>query len=81
MATTDNRIIKRDGPTQPCGQNCPDRKAGCAAECEAWKAYVEQRNAYYAARLKKGEQMASTGANKQATARHAYRKKNNPGYF
>lgn len=26
----------------PC-QNCPNRKVGCRADCEAWKAYEEQK--------------------------------------
>ena len=38
---------------QPCERDCPDRKAGCGATCEKWKAYVEERNAQYEERVKK----------------------------
>lgn len=27
----------------PCTQDCPTRKAGCSASCEAWKAAKRER--------------------------------------
>ena len=27
----------------PCAKDCPDRKAGCSASCEAWKAVKSER--------------------------------------
>lgn len=41
---------------QPCARDCPDRKAGCAATCEKWKTYVEERNAGYEERHKMWEE-------------------------
>ena len=32
----------------PCTQDCPNRKAGCSASCEAWNAVKEARlRSYY----------------------------------
>lgn len=35
--------------------DCPDRKQGCAVNCEKWAKYLEARNAEYAERKKLGE--------------------------
>lgn len=47
-----NFNFQEDGPTPPCGKKCPDRTAGCAVSCEKWRAYVAERNANYARRVK-----------------------------
>lgn len=47
-----NFNFQEDGPKPPCGKKCPDRAAGCATVCEKWKAYIEERNANYARRVR-----------------------------
>lgn len=37
----------------PCKKDCPDRKCGCAVDCERWRAYAEKRDREYDARLRK----------------------------
>lgn len=31
----------------PCGKDCPNRRAGCHAECGRWAEYVEIRDKNY----------------------------------
>ena len=31
--------------------DCPDRHAGCAVDCEKWKAYVDERDKFYKKRI------------------------------
>lgn len=57
-----------DGPTPPCGKNCPDRAAGCSVTCAKWKAYLEVRNANYAERKKRLIRMAPTAATEKTLA-------------
>lgn len=68
------------GPKPPCGKNCPDRKAGCAVTCEKWRAYIEERNAYYEKRVEERELSENTHGNQKAARRYAYKKKSAPGY-
>ena len=37
----------------PCKKDCPDRRAGCAVDCERRKAYAAKRDKEYDARLLK----------------------------
>lgn len=60
---------------QPCVKDCPDRKAGCAAECEKWKAYVAKRNEEYARNVAEGEKDRATAASKRASQTKLYRHK------
>lgn len=59
----------------PCDPDCPDRKAGCAAICEKWKAYVAKRNEEYERRLTEGENDRATAASKRASQAKLYRHK------
>ena len=34
----------------PCAKDCPNRKAGCSASCEAWQAEKERRLKVYVKR-------------------------------
>lgn len=60
---------------QPCVKDCPDRRAGCAAECEKWKAYVAKRNEEYARNVAEGEKDRATAASKRASRTKLYRHK------
>lgn len=66
-----NDSFNFDGPTPPCGKNCPGRSAGCSVTCERWQAYVEARNANYKTRLKKKDAGALTIAGQKANAKQA----------
>lgn len=70
--------MKRDEirkPKQPCSQDCPNRKAGCGAECEAWLAYVAERNAAYKENYRKSRQSALTDARLKNIKRNEQRKR------
>lgn len=69
-----------NGPKPPCGRDCPDRKTGCAVKCEKWRAYLEERNAWYAAKLERLERRSPTKNAREARDRKAYHKKNAPGW-
>lgn len=47
-----NHHFERTGLNQPCVKDCPDRKAGCAINCEKWAAYLKEREAMYEERRK-----------------------------
>lgn len=66
------------GPKPPCGKagECTDRKPGCAINCEKWAAYVAERNANYAKRLKDGENNSQSEENRVKRNRHIYHQKN-----
>lgn len=68
------------GPKPPCGKECAERKAGCAVKCEKWRAYLEERNAWYAAKLERLERRSPTKNAREARDRKAYHKKNAPGW-
>lgn len=50
--TTFNPVFSKNALRQPCLPDCPDRAAKCAATCEKWLRYVEERNKRYKDRLK-----------------------------
>lgn len=74
-------LYKSEGPKPPCGRDCPDRKAGCAIDCEKWAAYVVERNKVYAARIAENDKNVNTAQRDRATGQKISRKKNNPGWF
>lgn len=61
----------------PCEKDCPDRKAGCAAICGKWKAYVAKRNEEYARNVAESEKDRATAASKRASQVKLYRHKIN----
>ena len=63
------------GLKPPCGKNCPDRKTGCAVNCEKWKAYLAERNANYEKRRKEAENNTQTPRTRQDSQRYRYRHK------
>ena len=64
-----NEGFNFDGPTPPCGKNCPDRSAGCSVTCERWKAYIAERNENYKTRMKKKNANVMTVAGQKAAAK------------
>ena len=40
-------MIETVKPKSPCEKVCADRVAGCQTSCERWKAYVEERTAWF----------------------------------
>lgn len=50
----------------PCKKDCPDRKAGCAIDCKAWKEYRQERDELYQNRRETCESQVRT---KQAIKR------------
>lgn len=77
MSNEKKRTFTRNGLKQPCEQECPDRKAGCAAICGKWKAYVAKRNEEYARNVAEGEKDRATAASKRASQVKLYRHKIN----
>ena len=69
-----------NGPKPPCGKNCPDRKAGCACNCEKWAAYLAERNAEYERRAKVSENNRMSARRARDADRIAYKRKRNPGW-
>ena len=69
-----------NGLENPCGKDCPNRKAGCAIKCPEWLEYVAKRNEVYKARVERGEGGQLTDARKRAATRAPYNKKRAPGY-
>ena len=67
------------GPKPPCGKDCPDRKAGCAINCEKWKAYLVERNANYEKRREDFENGVIPKKRMQAANRNLYRFKKTNG--
>ena len=63
------------GPKPPCGKNCPDRKTGCAVNCEKWKAYLAERNANYEKRLEDAENNTFPSKRRKESNRNLYRRK------
>ena len=66
-------------PKQPCGQNCPDRKAGCGAVCEKWKQYEADRAEWYKVKLADTERMKNTERSKRKSDKVPTLKKRYPG--
>lgn len=62
----------------PCAKDCPNRKAGCSASCEAWNAVKEERLKSYGKRAEIIDisQMTSGGAR---NCRRAARRKRKIG--
>ena len=40
---------------QPCDRKCPDRTAGCAANCPKWAEYARWRDGKYERRLRESQ--------------------------
>jgi hypothetical protein len=73
MSNEKKRTFTRNGLKQPCEQECPDRKPGCGASCEKWKAYVAKRNEEYQRRAVESEKGRATAASKRASRNALYR--------
>lgn len=73
MSSEKKRTFTRNGLKPPCEQDCPDRKAGCAAICGKWKAYVTKRNEEYARNMAESEKKRATDASKRASRNRLYR--------
>ncbi len=70
-------VCASDGPANPCGKDCPDRKAGCPTSCEKWKAYLDARNANYKKRRSEAENNAYSEAQKRSYRQMEQTKKRN----
>lgn len=55
----------------PCTKECPDRSAECMVACERYLAYRKQRDAGYAAREKRCDNLMKTCGG-EANARSVY---------
>lgn len=74
-------LYKSEGPKPPCGRECPNRKAGCAIDCEKWAAYVVERDKTYKKRVEDMDRNVNTAQRDKATGQRIAMKKNNPGWF
>ena len=61
-------------PVPPC-KGCKERKAGCAAICQRWKAYYTERNAWYKKMLTESQGADRSRAKRQMTDRAIYKHK------
>ena len=64
-------------PLPPCVLGSPSRKAGCAAGCEAWAAYEEQRNEFYHSKHQDFEAEMLSAAERRRVRQKAWK---NPRY-
>lgn len=46
----------------PCDKDCPDRRGGCQVACEKWAEYEKSRNAKYAQRITRINEIAYSPA-------------------
>lgn len=68
------------GPKQPCSKDCPDRKAGCAINCEKWSTYLKEREVFYEKRLIESETNVRNDSKRNAINHSIRRKKSEPGW-
>lgn len=64
-------------PLPPCVKDCPNRKVGCAAGCETWAAYEEDRNEFYHSKLQDFEAERLSAAERRRVNHKAWK---NPRY-
>lgn len=62
---------------QPCERDCPDRAAGCGANCEKWQRYVKERNENYEERVQhwKDEEIIFDGKTRSIRKNFSRRRK------